>query len=271
VNLTATLLAQADWFGGHALAVLPVLLGFLAVWWLLPRAKVWPRPVGVLLGLAALAGGGVTLFQPGAAVTQDLLFGFFALVAIGSAVLMITNRNPLYSALWFVVVTLCVCGLFLLRSAPFLAAASAIVYAGAIIVTFLFLIMLAQQAVGVAAYDQRASQPLAATLLGFLVLGGLLCALRPERTAVFAAGPALAQASADADTGGQGRTLLSYPPALGPSPLSQRGNQPLGTVRGLGRRLFGDYLYAVELAGTLLLVASIGAIAIALRTPRRKS
>jgi len=44
----------------------------------------------------------------------------------------------------------------------------------------------------------------------------------------------------------------------------------VGTVRGLGRSLFGDYLYAVELAGTLLMVASIGAIAIALRTPQGK-
>jgi NADH-quinone oxidoreductase subunit J len=42
----------------------------------------------------------------------------------------------------------------------------------------------------------------------------------------------------------------------------------MGAVRGLGRTLFGSYLYAVELAGTLLLVASIGAIAIGLRGPR---
>ncbi len=268
--MTPVLFAQTDWLGGHTLAVLPPLLGILAVWWLMPRAKVWPRSAGALLGLAALAGGGVTLFQPSADLVHDLLFGFFALVAIVAAVLMITNRNPLYSALWFVVVTLCVCGLFLLRSAPFLAAASAIVYAGAIIVTFLFLIMLAQQAVGVAACDQRARQPLAATLLGFLVLGGLLCAIRPWTPAAAGDSAAAAESAASVPAS-PGAAVLKADPLAASSPLSRQDDGTVGTVRGLGRSLFGDYLYAVELAGTLLLAASIGAIAIALRTPRRKT
>ena len=246
--------------------MLPPLLGFLAIWWLMPRAKVWPRSVGVLLGLAALVSGGLTLFQASGAIGSDVLFGFFSLVAIVSAVLMITNRNPLYSALWFAVVTLCVCGLFLLRSAPYLAAATVIVYAGAIIVTFLFLIMLAQQAVGVAAYDQRARQPLAATLLGFLVLGALLCSLRPWTPATIAG--AVANDAAGAEAASAGQALLRVPPALAANPLSQRGDRPVGAVRGLGRVLFSNYLYAVELAGTLLLAASIGAIAIALSSRR---
>ncbi len=271
VALNPALFAQTDWWGGHALAVVPPLLGFLTVWWLMPRAKAWPRWAGALLGLSALAAGGLTLFQPGDALSQDVLFGLFALFAIVAAVLMITNRNPVYAALWFVVVTLCVCGLFLLGSAPFLAAATTIVYAGAIIVTFLFLIMLAQQAVGIAAYDQRARQPLLATLMGFLVLGGLLCAIRPWVPVALAADSApAAEASANAPAGGT-KALLHMTPSLAASPLSQRGDQPVGTVRGLGRSLFGDYLYAVELAGTLLLVASIGAIAIALRTPRGRT
>jgi len=266
--VTPALFAQTDWLGGHALAVLPPLLGFLAVWWLMPRAKAWPRSAGAVLGLAALASGGLTLFQPGTAVAQNLLFGLFSLVAIASAVLMITNRNPLYSALWFVLVTLCVCGLYLLQSAAFLAAATTIVYAGAIIVTFLFLIMLAQQAVGVAAYDQRARQPLIATLLGFFVLGGLLCAIRPWVSATAAGDSAAAADPAAAMSAGRSQAVLQAGPSSASSALSHPGEQPLGTVRGLGRSLFGDYLYAVELAGTLLLVASIGAIAIALRTPR---
>lgn len=249
---------------GHEAVLLPPLLGFLAIWWLMPRAKVWPRSVGVLLGLAALASGAVTLFQAGDTLVFNVLFAFFALAAVTSAALMITNRNPLYSALWFAVVTLSVCGLFLLRSAPYLAAATVIVYAGAIIVTFLFLIMLAQQAVGAAAYDQRARQPLAATLLGFLVLGGLICALRPW-TPVPAAGEALTGA-AEAPPASQ--ALVRIPPALATDPLSQRGDRPVGEVRGLGRVLFSKYLYAVELAGTLLLAASIGAIAIALSSRR---
>ena len=66
-----------------------------------------------------------------------------------------------------------VCGLFLLQSAPFLAAATVIVYAGAIVVTFVFVIMLAQQS-GATVYDQRSRQPLLATVVAFLLLGALL-------------------------------------------------------------------------------------------------
>ena len=83
---------------------------------------------------------------------------------------MITNRNPVYSALWFALVTLSVCGLFLVAVAPFLAAATVIVYAGAIVVTFVFVIMLAQQS-GATVYDQRSRQPFLATVSAFLLLG----------------------------------------------------------------------------------------------------
>ena len=85
-----------------------------------------------------------------------------------AAILMITNRNPVYSALWFALATLSVCGLFLLQSAPFLAAATVIVYAGAIVVTFVFVIMLAQQS-GATVYDQRSRQPFLATVFGVSV------------------------------------------------------------------------------------------------------
>ena len=90
--------------------------------------------------------------------------------------LMITNRNPVYSALWFALVTLSICGLFLLQSAPFLAAATIIVYAGAIVVTFVFVIMLAQQS-GATIYDQRSRQPLLATIAAFVLLGALLATI----------------------------------------------------------------------------------------------
>jgi NADH-quinone oxidoreductase subunit J len=126
--------------------------------------------------------------------------------------------------------------------------------------------MLAQQAVGVAAYDQRARQPLAATLLGFLVLGALLCALRPWTPTTIAGTMAADAAEAGAATTSQ--ALLRVPSALAANPLSQRGDHPVGEVRGLGRVLFSNYLYAIELAGTLLLAASIGAIAIALSSRR---
>jgi len=175
------------------------------------------------------------------------VFFVFATGSVLSAILMITNRNPVYSALWFALVTLNICGLFWLQSAQFLAAATVIVYAGAIVVTFVFVIMLAQQS-GATIYDQRSRQPFLSTLAAFLVLGALLATLKS----------ATSQDINLAD---------SQTPAVANPFSNVPEGESLGTMRGLGRSLFCDYLFAVELAGTLLLVATIGAIAIA---PRRR-
>jgi NADH-quinone oxidoreductase subunit J len=179
------------------------------------------------------------------------LFPLCAVVAVLGAILMITNRNPVYSALWFALVTLSVCGLFLLQSAPFLAAATVIVYAGAIVVTFVFVIMLAQQA-GATIYDQRARQPFVATVATFVFVAILLGTLADS-----GAGNADATGDSALVTAASVANPLSRPPE----------GATTYTLRSLGRSLFGDYLFAVELAGTLLLVATIGAIAIA---PRRR-
>lgn len=278
--MTLELLGQHDGLRWPWLWVLPVLLGAVSVWGLLPRAARRPRWWAAAVGLAALAAAGMTLLRPAESLVHGVLFHLFSGLAITAAVCMIANRNPLYAALWFAVVTLCVCGLFLVCAAPFLAAAMTIVYAGAIIVTFLFLIMLAQQAVGAAAYDQHARQPLAATLAGFIVLGGVLCGLQqwfPHSSDASApdAHPPGASASAphppNASARGPHRPLAMLPREQSPpvdSLSRQRPEESMGAVRGLGRTLFGSYLYAVELAGTLLLVAAIGAIAIGLRGPR---
>ena len=91
--------------------------------------------------------------------------------------LTITSRNPIYSALWFAMVVIATAGLFLLAGAPFLAAGTMIVYAGAIIVTFLFVIMLAQME-GKATYDRAARAPGPATFACFLLLWCLIyCSL----------------------------------------------------------------------------------------------
>ncbi len=92
------------------------------------------------------------------------------------ALLTVTSRNPIYSALWFASVVLSTSGLFLLAGAPFLAAGTVIVYAGAIIVTFLFVIMLAQME-GKALYDRAARAPGSATFTCFLLLWCLIYSL----------------------------------------------------------------------------------------------
>lgn len=233
-----------NWLQEHARTVAALTLLAVGIWWLIPRPQPRSRLIGLLL---AAAGAGWLLFAlpvHAGPLTHRLLFWVFAGGALISAVLMVTSARPFYAALWFALVTLATSGLFLLQSAPFLAAATVIVYAGAIIVTFLFVIMLAQQE-GARAYDCRARQPLLATVGAFVLLGALLATigtLEPESAAQIprplAANP------------------LSYAPETGAD----------GTMHALGPSLFGDYLFAVELAGTVLLVAAVGAIAIA---PRR--
>lgn len=208
------------------------------------------RIVGAAVAAAAL----VALIAavegaPAADAEGQVMFWIFAASAILSAVFMVTSRDPVYAALWFALATLGACGLFMLQWAPFLAAATIIVYAGAIIVTFLFVIMLAQQT-GCSFYDQRARTPVMAIVASWLLLGALLINFRqaPVAPAAADAGPALTAQAV-------------------PNPLS-RPEDPaaFGSLRTLGRSLFGDYLYAVEIAGTLLLIAAVGAIAMA---PRR--
>jgi NADH-quinone oxidoreductase subunit J len=237
-----------DWLPPQSPDLAPLVLIAVGVWWMMPRGKNLPKVVGIVLALAGAAWLAVRLGPVEGSLDETIVFSMFAAAAILCAVLMITNRNPVYSALWFALATLSTCGLFLLQSAPFLAAATVIVYAGAIVVTFLFVIMLAQQA-GATVYDQRSRQPLLATFAAFFLLAMLLGTL---------------QASRSTDIGlARGGDVASVA-----NPLSQvKPDAPFGTMHGLGRSLFGDYLFAVELAGTLLLIATIGAIAIA---PRRR-
>ncbi len=238
-----------NWIVDHLLLVLALTLSAAGVWWLMPQREARPKTVGLLLVLSGSVVLGGALHSPSGPLTEEVLFWTFGGGAVLCAILMITSRNPVYGALWFALVTLCTCGLFLLQSAPFLAAATVIVYAGAIVVTFLFVIMLAQQS-GATVYDQRSRQPLAATAAAFVLLGALLVTLQWWGAEQRGAGAETLAVTSPASN------VLSRPDA----------DAPLGTMHGLGRSLFGDYLFAVELAGTLLLVASIGAVAIA---PRR--
>src|SRR5207248_9683368 len=90
--------------------------------------------------------------------------------------MMMTQKNAVDAALSFALVVLSTCGLYLLQAAPFLMAATIIIYAGAIVVTFLFVIMLAQQE-GVSNADQRSREPFLASLAGCILLASLLCVL----------------------------------------------------------------------------------------------
>ncbi len=156
-------------------------IGAIAVYLMMPASGPKPKKLGALLGLAT--GGGLfayLLSQTPADVRPDLYFYVFALLAVGSALRVITHPRPVYSALYFVMVVLASSGLFLVLEAEFMAFAMIIIYAGAILVTYLFVIMLATlpQAEGeeeqAPEYDRVAREPLGAVAVGFALLA-VLC------------------------------------------------------------------------------------------------
>jgi NADH:ubiquinone oxidoreductase subunit 6 (subunit J) len=152
-------------------------LGLVAVYLLLPRARrstaLWG---GAVAGLALLLAGSLMIHAEGAD-PETILFYTFSAIALIAGGMLLCQRNPVHAALSFALVVLATCGLFLLQAAPFLMAATAIIYAGAIIVTFLFVIMLAQQS-GLSSADQRSREPFLASVAGFVLLGALLVVLR---------------------------------------------------------------------------------------------
>jgi NADH-quinone oxidoreductase subunit J len=250
-----------------------VLLGAAGTYLLLPHARSGLRARSqyilaiIALGISLLTIL-ATLTAPGP-VLPTVFFYIFAASALICAVLTVTSRNPIYSALWFASVVLSTTGLFLLANAPFLAAGTIIVYAGAIIVTFLFVIMLAQME-GKALYDRAARSPGAATCTCFLLLWCLIYSLSALST--------------DATQRFQERFPLSrardLPKAYRMAPLSEsltvldraypstswlydsKGSDKQN-VAGLGEALYTDHLVTVGLTGVLLFVALVGAVAIA--------
>jgi NADH-quinone oxidoreductase subunit J len=227
-------------------------LGALGLWLLLPTRFRLGKSLGSLL--VALAGG---LFAYDLPLLGDwpsqIVFWILALISVAGAVAMISSQSPVYSAIWFALSLLGTAGLFLFNGAQFLGVATIVVYAGAIVVTFLFVIMLAQPE-GHSDYDRLAWGGLpkvlgvvaAAALVGILTF--MLGRLKYE-----AGKPVTAEATAAAH-----EHLIAKDGILADK-----------HVAVLGRHLFGEHLIAVELGGTLLLVALVGAVAITLHGRRR--
>jgi NADH-quinone oxidoreductase subunit J len=265
------------------LAIVVVVLGAAGTYLLLPHRHGVAKPRTVHVAGAVLAGLGLLLFatfwRPPGPFLTSLFFYAFGLASVAGGLLMITTRNPIYSALWFASVVLSTSGLFLLSGAQFLAAGTVIVYAGAIIVTFLFVIMLAQME-GRATYDRAARSPFAATMSCFVLFWGLLYSLFLVKPPASAATGPMPAAMADASPNAM-REPLTRTQDLGPgsvalvrdlasrptAQLNDAQGRPKPHVAGLGETLYTDHLVSVELAGTLLFVALIGAVAIA--TPKR--
>lgn len=165
----------------HFPVYLACAVGALGIFLLVRFQDVNYRILGVITGLAGLGWLLAQLALSGDAGDSrpSVLFWVFALIAVAAAARMITHARPVYSALYFVMVVLSTSGLFLLLHAEFMALALVIVYAGAILITYLFVIMLAQQApTGEdeshrAGYDRIAREPAAAAIVGFLMIAVL--------------------------------------------------------------------------------------------------
>jgi NADH:ubiquinone oxidoreductase subunit 6 (subunit J) len=158
-------------------SLVPLAMGSAAIYLLLPRARpFWPWWGRIAAVLALVLAGWLLIWQH-RLTAEGLLFYAFAAVALCSGGLLITQENPVHAALSFALVVVSTSGLFLLQAAPFLAAATVIVYAGAIVVIFLFVIMLAQQA-GLSGADHRSREPLLACAGGLVLLAALVFLLQ---------------------------------------------------------------------------------------------
>jgi NADH-quinone oxidoreductase subunit J len=265
--------------GDEILATLIVVLGGVGTYLMLPHRHGQRRPRSVFAAGAAAAGLALLLFlifcSPPGPLLSTFFFYVFAVAAIAGGVLTITSRDPVFSALWFASVVVATAGLFLLAGAPFLAAGTVIVYAGAIVVTFLFVIMLAQME-GRAAYDRAARSPGPATLACFLLLWCLMYTVAVIRP-VPASDPTVKRdrLSAQKYLLRPGELIPFYRLSMSPivavldrslTPTSQIDEAPGSekpNVAGLGTTLYTDHLIAAGMAGALLFVALIGAVAIA--------
>jgi NADH-quinone oxidoreductase subunit J len=151
-------------------------LGAVGLYLMLRPGRRAVRGVGMLLGLAVLGWlVGRAPFVAAGTPEQfpEPFFFIFSVIAAAAGVRMITHDRPVYSALYFILVVISSAGLFLLLLAEFMAFALVIVYAGAILITYVFVLMLAQQAEQEHAqpeYDLVPREPAAAALVGFVML-----------------------------------------------------------------------------------------------------
>ncbi len=169
-------------------------LAAAAVYLLLPKPRMRSVAGGIAAAVAALAVFSLWLVQAFGRPSHDAvgtaLFALFSTGALGFGTVLVAQRNPARGAIAFSFVILSTCGLFLLLAAPFLMAATVIIYAGAIIVTFLFVLMLSHAGGGPSGENDRTREPLLGSLAGFAFVGLVLFTL------YHAAAPA---AAADAD------------------------------------------------------------------------
>ena len=157
-----------------------------------------------------------------------VIFYILAAVALASAIMVVTRKNAVTSAIYLVVAMCAIAGLFVQLGSVFIGVLQIIVYAGAIMVLFLFVVMMLNLKFDTFGFDSRIFQRLFAAILGAILLLQLVLA-------------------------------ASKFPSKGARPL----DMSIGSIKGIANKLFYDYLYPFEIIGVLLLAAIIGAVVIA--------
>jgi len=161
---------------------------------------------------------------------EQLFFFYFALIIAGSSGLVVALRNPIYSALSLLIMFFHVAGLYVTLHAEFLAAVQVIVYAGAILVLYLFVVML----LNLKQDDRYHRQwPVAAAVGATLIVEAVMLTLSRGQ-------------AAPVELSGQATAI-----------------EGLGNTEALGDVLYSTYLFPFEVASLILLVAMIGAIVLA--------
>jgi NADH-quinone oxidoreductase subunit J len=160
-------------------------------------------------------------------ITQ-ILFWFLSVVALFSALMVISSKNPVYSVLWLIVTFFSISGHYILLNAQFLAIVNIIVYAGAIMVLFLFVIMLMNLNKETEPRKNRWLK-LAGALSGGCLLLILVAALKNTE---------IRQQYAEVNTG------------------------DVGLIKNLGKELFTNYVVPFEISSVLFLSAMVGAVVI---------
>ena len=176
-------------------------------------------------------------------------FWIFSAIALASALRVVTHPRPVYSALYFILTVFASAGLFILMYAEFMAAALILIYAGAILVTYVFVIMLAASAqtsetgplAGLNECDVVSREPLISCIIGFALMGVFLYMVFDKAQESRWAKQADSTAALSGDEAVQGST------------------------QSVGQYLFENQLVSLEVAGLILTIAMVGAIIIARR------
>jgi NADH-quinone oxidoreductase subunit J len=179
----------------------------------------------------------ISLLATTPAIPDLIVFAAGTAMILVGALGVVTSRNPVHAALSLVLTLFGIAVLFIEQQADFLAAVQVVVYAGAIVVLFLFVIMF----LGVDRNEDIDAEPLAGQrAMGFIIV-------------VFAVGAIIA-------LGAEAHWVV------GPHSVSGLPGGPYQNVSNLGRSVFTTYLFAFEATAALLVIAVVGAVVLARRS-----